>query len=238
MSAPFTVYALRRDGFGGDIALRLKDAPRGFALSGGWIPAGQDKVRLTLTAPAARLDEPVKLRLEGYARIQGRELVRPGVPSEDMMQAFAYHHLVPAEEWLVRVTPPGRVRSLWKLADDKPVKLPIGAAAPVRLEAPRGPWVSRVQFELSEPPEGIAIQRVAPDPEGVAIVLRADAAKVKPGLKGNLIVEAFTEGVAAAKGAQQRTAPRRVPLGTLPAVPFEVVGTMAPRELGNARSAR
>ena len=30
-AVPVTVYALRRDGFAGDIALKLKDAPAGFA---------------------------------------------------------------------------------------------------------------------------------------------------------------------------------------------------------------
>jgi hypothetical protein len=109
-TVPITVYALRRDGFGGEIALKLSDAPRGFSLSGGAVPANQDKVQLKLTAPPARMDNPVNLRLEGRAMIQGREIVRPGVPAEDMMQAFAYHHLVPAKEWMVRVLPPRRFR--------------------------------------------------------------------------------------------------------------------------------
>ena len=51
MSVPFTVYALRRDGFSNEITLALKDAPAGFTLSGGTVPANQDQVRLTLTAP-------------------------------------------------------------------------------------------------------------------------------------------------------------------------------------------
>ena len=34
-SVPITVYALRKDGFSGEIALALKDAPKGFTLSGG-----------------------------------------------------------------------------------------------------------------------------------------------------------------------------------------------------------
>ena len=50
-SVPLTVYALRKDGFSGEIALALKDAPAGFALSGGRVPAEQDQVRLTLTVP-------------------------------------------------------------------------------------------------------------------------------------------------------------------------------------------
>jgi hypothetical protein len=43
----------------------------------------------------------------------------------------------------------------------------------------------------------------------------------KAGLKGNLIVDAFMER-AATPGAKQPAA-RRVPLGTLPAIPFEIV---------------
>jgi len=228
-SAPITAYALRKDGFAGDISLRLKGAPRGFALSGSWVPAGQDKVRLTLTAPPTRMDEPAKLHLEGHARIQGRDIARPGVPAEDMMQAFAYHHLVPSQDWLVRVTPPGRIRAPWTLAADKPVKLPSGGTAPVRLLGPRGPLARLVQFELNEPPEGITIQKVSPEPEGLTILLRADAGKVKPGLKGNLIVDAFTEGTANPKGGQQRAAARRLPLATLPAIPFEIVSAVEPR---------
>ena len=54
--------------------------------------------------------------------------------------------------------------------------------------------------------------------DGVAIVLAIDARR-KPGLKGNLIVDAFMER--AAPNAPQ-SARRRVPLGTLPAIPFEI----------------
>jgi len=36
------VYALRKDGFNGDIALRFKDDPVGLLLNGAVIPAGQD----------------------------------------------------------------------------------------------------------------------------------------------------------------------------------------------------
>ncbi len=57
-SVPITVYALRKDGFSGEIALALKDARQGIRLSGARVPANQDQVRLTLTAPQSPLDEP------------------------------------------------------------------------------------------------------------------------------------------------------------------------------------
>jgi hypothetical protein len=53
----------------------------------------------------------------------------------------------------------------------------------------------------------------------VNITFKADPAKAKPGLKGNLILDAFIDRPA--PNTKQGT--RRQPLGTLPAVPFEVV---------------
>ena len=43
---PFTVYAMRRDGFSGAIELGLRDAPEGMVLAGGVIPAGQNQVQI------------------------------------------------------------------------------------------------------------------------------------------------------------------------------------------------
>jgi hypothetical protein len=65
---------------------------------------------------------------------------------------------------------------------------------------------------LNGAPEGISIEGVENAEGGVAIVLKADG-KVKAGLRGNLIVDAF----------QENAARRRSPLGTLPAIVFEVM---------------
>jgi hypothetical protein len=102
-TAALTVYALRKDGFSDDITLTLKDAPSGFTLTGGRVPAGQDQAKLTLRVPPMPTTEPVSLHLEGRAVIQGREIVRPAIPAEDMMQAFFYRHLVPAKDLKVAV---------------------------------------------------------------------------------------------------------------------------------------
>jgi len=103
-TVPLTVYALRQDGFTNDIALALQDTSSGFKLSGARIPANQDKVRLTLTIPADTRQEAVSLNLEGRATVQGRQIVRPAVPADDMMQAFFYRHLVLAKELKVAVS--------------------------------------------------------------------------------------------------------------------------------------
>lgn len=222
-TVPITVYALRKDGFADDIQLELKDAPPGFTLSGAWVPAGQDKVRLTLTVPPMSPEEPVRVRLEGRATIGGREIRRQAVPAEDMMQAFIYRHLVLAEDWMVAVTEGRRFRSPLKLLDRDPVMLPAGGTARVRISAPRAPILDQVQLELSDPPEGIEIKGMSRVVGGVAIDLQADAEKTEPGLKGNLLVNAFIERTFGRAGGTQPGNKRRIPIGTLPAIPFEIV---------------
>ncbi|MBN1817948.1 MAG: hypothetical protein JW828_11350 [Sedimentisphaerales bacterium] len=102
-TVPMTFYALRKDGFSDAIQIVLKDAPNGFQLSGGRIPAGQDQAKLTLKVPRTQRKETVSLRLEGRATTQGRPVIRPVVPAEDRMQAFFYRHLVPAQELKVAI---------------------------------------------------------------------------------------------------------------------------------------
>ena len=130
MTVPITVYALRRDGFSDEIALALKDAPRGFVLSGGRIPSGQDQVRLTLTAPSTALEEPARLGLEGRATIEGRPVARLAVPADDMMQAFAYHHLVVANDPFAAVDGPPRPATAIRMLSRQPVKLAAGTTVP------------------------------------------------------------------------------------------------------------
>jgi hypothetical protein len=164
--------------------------------------------------------EPFALHIEGRASIQGREVVRSAVPADDMMQAFAYRHLVPAQELKVAVFGRFRPGDAAQILSAMPVRIPADGTARIRVRLPVGPLVSKVEFELSEPPDGISIKEASP----TEIVLQADAAKVKPGGKGNLIVKASAEPPAAAAGTQSPPANRRrIPLGALPAIPYEIL---------------
>lgn len=99
-----TVYALRKDGFAGEIDLSLQDSPTGFSLDVHQVPAKQDEVQIMLRVPFTASRQPVSLKLEGRATIQGRDVAHPVVPAEDMMQAFAYRHLVPSQELKVSIS--------------------------------------------------------------------------------------------------------------------------------------
>ncbi len=226
LCVPMTVYALRRDGFTNEITLALKNAPAGFELSGATVPANQDKVRMTLAAPAYSGQGPVKLSVEGRALIQEHEVVRPGVPAEDMMQAFAYWHLVPCKDFEVTLAgrfQPRRGRGL-SVRDPAPVKIPVGGTAEVRVGTPGNGYAANYQLELNEAPEGITIASVSSEQGGADIVLHSDAAKTKSGMKGNLIVNVLNKRPQGnGPNGKPRANQQRVTVGTLPAIPFEIV---------------
>jgi ribosomal protein S25 len=215
-SVPLTVYALRKDGFDGDIRLELEAAQKGFTLGGGRIPGNAEKVQVTLTAPPGGTKELMPIHIEGSAIIGKQLVTRPAVPSEDMMQAFFYRHLVPSREMLVCVNGSTLQRIPLKIVSETPVKIPSGGTVTVRLTVPKYA-MSRAKLSLADPPEGITIQKVGEWASGAEITLACEE-KAKPGLRGNLIFEP------AAKTSNNKSASGKSgALGSLPAVPFEVV---------------
>jgi len=222
-SVPLTIHALRKDGFTGAIALRLRDAPKGFTLTAAEVPEKQDKTRFTLNASPASRMEPFSVTIEGRAIIYGREVVRLAMPADDMTQSFAYRHLVPAQD--LKVTVIGRFRpgDAARVLTATPLKLPAGGTAQLQASVPVGPMITKVEYELSEPPDGITIKTATSTRGSSEIVLQTDAAKVKPGTRGNLIISVFAHAPAASSKGDAGGTPRRIPLGALPAVPFEIV---------------
>ena len=221
-TAAITVFALRRDGFDGDIELSLDDAPRGMVLSGGRIPADEDQIRVTLTAPLFFREKIVSPTIVGTATIDGREVRREAVAAEDMMQAFIYQHLVPAEEFLVSIQRNLRGGGSVRLLETKPIAIPVGGTALARFVTPAAPMGGKFDFALSNPPDGIAIERVEQGPETAVLVLSADAEKAKTGVKGNLIVDVSIERTLRPQDGRPEVT-RRFPVGILPAIAFEVV---------------
>jgi hypothetical protein len=201
MSEPITVYALRHDGFNGEIKLGVKDAPWGFALSGARIPANQNKVQLTLTAPPAPRDEPYELVLAGLATIQGRPVAH---------QAKA-----------LKVDVAGR-GAPFRVLTRMPMRIPAGGTMHLQVAAPAARNLANIQLELSDAPAGMKIQQSSMQGEAVDVILSCDATKVKPGLQGNLLFNASGERTNPnAQNAANRV--QRVPLGAVPAISFEIV---------------
>lgn len=222
-TVPITVTALRRDGFSGDIAVTLLDAPQGFRLSGAEVPAGQNQVRLTLTVPAAATTAPASLRLQGIATIRGKRVAHEATAADELMQAFAYEHLVAADALRLSIAGRGGTRVASRLVGGEHVLIPAGGTANVRATIPPAyATFENLQLELNDAPAGFALRDVSVGSGGAQFAVEADSSKINPGTRGNLIVTISGERVAP-KNAPNAGARRRVPLGTLPAISFEIV---------------
>ncbi len=220
-TVPVTIEALRKDGFNGEIELMLKDAPPGFKLSGARIPAGCDRLRVTLTAPQKPLEQPINLQLEGRAKIDGQEVSRPVTPAEDMMQAFIYQHMVPSQKLMVMTGYYRRRAPTFELTDNNSIKIPTGGTTRVLVKIPKL-IPPAIQFELSEPPAGLTLQDVNITPGELTFAIAADSNTAKVGLADNLIVDVSAEPPNNPQDKQKKIQKQRVYIGTLPAIPFEI----------------
>ena len=227
MSAPVTVFALRRDGFTGAINLNLINAPAGFSVSGAKIAAGQDKAQFTLKAPPQPTEKPVAIAIEGRAQIDGKLISRTAAPAEDMMQAFIYRHLVPSKELAVSVIgqPRPALRDTFKITSPTPVKFLPGGSVCVRVSAPPGNNFSeRFVLELENAPEGIKLTNVVATTGGLELTFASDAEKVMPGTSGNLICSVMSKNLAANNPKKKNNQVKHAAAAaSLPAIPFQCV---------------
>jgi hypothetical protein len=228
-AVPITIHALRKEEFTEDISLTLDKPPAGYKLTGAWIPGNADKVRCTLTVPLTTTPEPISLQMEGHSMGRGRKLTRVAVPAESMMQAFAYFHLVPTKDFTVMISGKANSKPALAFVQDGELRISLGGKTKLRAMAlVKNPPPKELTVELSEPPDGISIDKVTPVGPGIEILLATDASKVKTGMKGNLIFKAFREYTPPTIEGRLPPKPQRTELGFLPAVTFEVVGK-APR---------
>jgi hypothetical protein len=221
MAAPVWVYALRKDGFEDEIELTLKDGPAGFRLDGGRIPPGCSGVCMTLTAPAQPIAEPASLQIEGRASIGGQTITRPAVPCEDAMQAFLWRHLAPSQQLLVASTGGRFAGPTFEPVEAGPVRIPQNGTVPVSFRTAALPIMQRLELEFKEQSEGLVLQESVAAAGRLTLQLKTKGEALKPGFAGNLIVEAFAEMAWGRKGGNLEK--RRMSLGVLPAIPFEIV---------------
>jgi hypothetical protein len=92
----------------------------------------------------------------------------------------------------------------------------------VQVPIPQNSQIEKIVYELNDAPEGVSIASTSPGPNGTEIVLQCDAAKAKPGVRGNLIVNISAERKPPAGAAAQANR-QRISLGAIPAIPFEIV---------------
>jgi len=233
ITIPIHVHALRKDGFDGPIEVTLKGSHGGFILQGEGVPAGRDSVRMTLTSPYKSAKKLFTLEFECSTKINKRKVIRRAIPSEDVMQAFLYRHLVPSKEFLVALE--GSKFSLPappQVVSDLPIKIRPGRKSKVRIELPKYSKADGINLELSEAPAGLSIKNIETRTNSVLFELYADK-KISPtGYSDNLIIMVFKEGVTASKSKTKSKRKKkskkplktwRYSLGVLPAIPIKIV---------------
>jgi len=103
---PLSVYAIRKDGFRGDIRLQLKSPADAFVQGTAVLPADKEMIKVPLRTTLKVTEQPLDVVIVGKAKVGEREIVRRAVAAEDRMQAFLWRHLVPAQQFKVTVFNP------------------------------------------------------------------------------------------------------------------------------------
>lgn len=101
-SAAVSVYAIRKDGFSGDIRLSLKYPPQGITAWPVTLKSDQEMVRFPLRNSGSASQPPVPVVLQGRAVVGEQQLVHKALAAEDRMQAFLWRHLLPVQQFQVR----------------------------------------------------------------------------------------------------------------------------------------
>lgn len=219
-SAAFSVLAVRKDGFEGEIELALKRPLPGLSLEGGVIPKGKSVAAMTLSFKGVAPPAPFPIELEARATIGGKPAVRPVKPADKMMQAFASFHYVQADSlyagfWRGR----GKAVSASYPAGGS-LRIPAGGTVELEIVISPRPAdrYGAVAIELADPPAGLSVKGARPSPKGFILVLAADLKLA--GFSDTVIARAKAT-IPARPGDKQGKA-QTVDLGCLPAFSVEV----------------
>jgi hypothetical protein len=191
-SAPLTIHAIRKDGFTGEIKLSLAGSFSGLTLDGATIPEGSDKVTLTVTNTNLSKTGRFTPAIKGAAPIMGKMVTHSVVPAEDLMQAFAYHHLVSFKEEILTVTEtpaPFTIKTI--LPKSGSLEMIPGKDVPITVTVKRRPgFDGPIQVKIEDKPEGISLARgnIPTDRETAVIMVRAEKGAKK--LAENLVFSA------------------------------------------------
>lgn len=75
-------------------------------VDGAVIPESADAAEVTVRNLNKRGAMPEPLTLEVRGLVDGKMIRHRVIPADEIMQAFAYHHLVPARYWYLGTLPP------------------------------------------------------------------------------------------------------------------------------------
>ena len=214
MSIPVTFHIFRYDGFDDDIKIKISKAPKGVFFEGCRIKKGIDKARMTVSVSDKTKPGTYKIGFTGEAVVDGKKITVPVIPAEDIMQAFLWRHIVPAEDMTLDITRRG-----WSMVQAKTKQVEVSPGDECKIV-----WINRaykskkqrdVVLELDQPPKGISIVKTTRDgQEYISELAVSEDAKT---WSGNLIFKLTINGINAKNKKKSRYF-----VGYLPAVHCEI----------------
>ena len=160
-TASFTLFALRKFNFLGEIKLQLSGLPAGFSHSNGVIKNGQNQLRMTITAPSTCKTGSLDLKIAGKSETKNASVERVAEPVEERMQAFFYQHLLPACDFLTTVTPPLPFSISHAISTDTVLVISKDTGLTIHVKIKRSEGFNLpVQIILDNPPKGVRMKSV------------------------------------------------------------------------------
>ena len=212
MSYPVTLTAFREDGFDGAIEIDVKNAPKGTKLEGNHIQPGQNKTRMTLFVPNTVLPGNFKIELVAKAEANDKIIIQKVIPTEDIMQAFLWRHLVPTQDLSLNI-----IRKGWTPLRPKTEKVIITPGETVEVVWSNAWSRAKVKrefiLELDTPPKGLSV--VESKADGRELITKLALDEEAKSWSGNLIFKVFIE-------EKKKGKSRKLLVGYLPGIPCEI----------------
>ena len=213
-AVPLTFYAIRHEGFTGEIKIEMPDAPPGFSLLGGTVPPDKNLVKAVMKS--GRSSAQISFEAKGQA--ERKTLSTRVVPVDDWEQAFIWHHLLPTAAFNVTVVNT-RVAGLtpqFELKSETPLTLGTSDKAVVVFSIPSTGEADLLNYRLLHGPDGLRLEQSAVGFDFLELTFIAE----KPiSESGSLIVEMLETRTVNRGGVREV----QVSKGVLP--PVEFLGT-------------
>ena len=157
----FTVSAIRKFNFKGDITLKLTGLPSKYTTSSTVFKKGQNQLRMTLTAPENAGLGAIDLKIKGRSETKNSTIERNAEPVEEQMQAFHYKHLLPTRDFLATVVPPLPFSISHSIPNDSVLKLVKDSAITFNVKVKRSAdFKLPIQLTLDGPKNGLKMKPV------------------------------------------------------------------------------
>ena len=227
ISSPITLEVFRKDGFNGPINISLKKGPKGSTISGKTIPEGVKKIQITIATPRKLKKGLYDIALAAKADVNGKTIVHNVVPTDEIMQAFLYTHLVPTEKAVLNIAKKGWLPVKAIMPKDVTIIAP-GEKINFKLQdylywenlkkRKKKIEIQEINFELISPPKGLKLTKNGYKDKHHLMTLEA-APDTKP-WTGNLIIECSAKGTWKNNG---NSGIYNYVIGALPAIPLKIL---------------